>query len=101
MTCYIASTLLREHWWPGTHCATPAGIPVDWPAHIAGRPYRDTCCMQHCGRSDSDMQQTSSPKILPMPQGPEHPGHWHSCQARAGMGLKLKEEANKIKGRVN
>ena len=59
------------------------------------RPY--TCCMQHCGRSDSDMQQTSSPKTTGRPQGPEHPGHWRSGQARAGMGLKLKEEAKNSK----
>jgi hypothetical protein len=36
-------------------------------------------------------------KLLPRPQGPEHPGHWRSGQARAGMGLKLKEEAKNSK----
>jgi len=98
MTCYIASTLLREHWWPGTHCAAPAGIPVDWPARIAG-PTLVACST--VGVATRICSRLPVQKILPRPQGPEHPGHWRSGQARAGMGLKLKEEAKKIKGRVN
>ena len=92
MTCYIASTLLREHWWPGTHCAAPAGIPVDWPARIAG-PTPVACST--VGVATRICSRLPVQKLLPRPQGPEHPGHWRSGQARAGMGLKLKEEAKK------
>ena len=78
-------------------------IPVDssWPAHIAG-PTLVACST--VGVATRIFSRLPVQKLLPRPQGPEHPGHWRSGQARAGtagMGLKLKEEAKKFKGRVN